>query len=228
MLLIFARTIILFILVVTTVRIMGKRQVGELQPFELVVAIIIAELATIPMEDKEIPLINGIIPIITLLLLHVTISYLSLKSETMRKIICGTPSILIENGKIKENELKKLRYNLSDLLEQLRTKNIANIGDVEYAILETNGELSVIPKSQKRPLTPEDLNIPTEYEGLSIPLIMDGKIKYQNLFKANLDIEWLLTELKKRRIDEPEKVFLASLDSKGGLYLQLKESAEKE
>jgi uncharacterized membrane protein YcaP (DUF421 family) len=223
MLLLLARTIILFFLVMITIRIMGKRQIGELQPFELVVTIIIAELATIPMEDKETPLINGIIPIITLLVLQVSFSYISLKNERIRNIICGTPSILVENGKIKEKELKKLRYNLSDLMEQLRIKNISNIADVEYAILETSGELSVITKSQKKPLTPEDLNISTEYEGLPLSLIMDGKIIYNNLIKANLDIDWLYKELKKHNIDDPKNILFASLDTKGNIYLQSKE-----
>jgi len=169
-LIVFARTIILFLLVMIVIRVMGKRQIGELQPFELVLAIMIAELATVPMEDKEIPLINGIIPILTLLLLQVAITFISLKSDKLRGVISGTPSVLIENGKIIESELRKLRYNLTDLLEQLRLKNFPNIADVEYAILETSGELSIIPKSQKRPVTPEDLNIPTSYEGLTLPL----------------------------------------------------------
>ncbi len=223
MLLLLSRTVILFLLVMITIRIMGKRQVGELQPFELVVAIIIAELASIPMEDKETPLINGIIPIITLLILQVSFSYISLKNERIRNIISGTPSILIENGKINEKELKKLRYNLSDLLEQLRIKNISNIADVEFATLETSGELSVIPKSQKKPLTPEDLNISTEYEGLSLPLVMDGKVIFNNLIKANLDINWLYNILKKHNINDPKNVLFASLDTKGNIYLQPKE-----
>ena len=204
------------------IRAMGKRQVGEMQPYELVLAIMIADLAVVPMEDKEIPLINGIIPILTLLLLQVTISYMSLKNAKFRGIITGTPSVLIENGKIIESELAKLRYNLSDLLEQLRLKNFPNIADVEYAILETNGELSIIPKSQKRPITAEDLNIPTSYEGLTLPLIMDGQIVQNNLQKLNLDKIWLNTELNKFGINSTTEVLLASLDTKGELYIQKK------
>lgn len=204
------------------IRVMGKRQIGELQPFELVLAIMIAELATVPMEDKEIPLINGIIPILTLLLLQVFISFISLRSDRLRGVISGTPSILIENGKIIEDELKKLRYNLTDLLEQLRLKNFPNIADVEYAILETSGELSIIPKSQKRPVTPEDLKVHTFYEGLALPLIMDGHIKLNNLQKFNLDIKWLNAELSKFGINSSTEVLLASLDTKGDLYIQKK------
>ncbi|MBS3969835.1 MAG: DUF421 domain-containing protein [Clostridia bacterium] len=222
MLIIFARTIILFLLVMIVIRVMGKRQIGELQPFELVLAIMIAELATVPMEDKEIPLINGIIPILTLLLLQVLITFISLKSDRLRGVISGTPSVLIENGKIIESELSKLRYNLTDLLEQMRLKNFPNIADVEYAILETSGELSIIPKSQKRPVTPEDLKIPTSYEGLSLPLIMDGHVKLNNLQKLNLDTKWLNAELNKFGINSTTEVLLASLDTKGELYIQKK------
>ncbi|WP_028309215.1 DUF421 domain-containing protein [Desulfitibacter alkalitolerans] len=222
MLIIFARTIILFLLVMIVIRVMGKRQIGELQPFELVLAIMIAELATVPMEDKEIPLINGIIPILTLLLLQVIITFISLKSDKLRGLISGTPSVLIENGKIIESELRKLRYNLTDLLEQLRLKNFPNIADIEYAILETSGELSIIPKSQKRPVTPEDLNIHTAYEGLTLPLIMDGHVKLNNLQKLNLDTKWLNAELNKFGIKSTTEVLLASLDTKGELYIQKK------
>ncbi|MEW6622718.1 MAG: DUF421 domain-containing protein [Bacillota bacterium] len=222
MLIVFARTIILFLLVMIVIRLMGKRQIGELQPFELVLAIMIAELATVPMEDKEIPLINGIIPILTLLLVQVGISIISLKSLRLRALMSGTPSIVIENGKIREDELRKLRYNLTDLLEQLRLKNFPNISDVEYAILETSGELSVIPKSQKRPLNAADLQIPTKYEGLPLPLIMDGKIISHNLVKFRLDLKWLKDELNKFGIVGPQEVLLASLDTEGRLYIQKK------
>ncbi len=222
MLIVFSRTIILFLLVMIVIRVMGKRQIGELQPFELVLTIMIAELATVPMEDKEIPLINGIIPILTLLLLQVLISYISLKSNALRGVISGSPSILIENGKVMEKELAKLRYNLTDLLEQLRLKNLPNISDVEYAILETSGQLSVIPKSQKRPVTPGDLSIDTKYEGFPLPLIMDGKLRKDNLQTMGVDLAWLKEELKKFGMQDFKEVFLASLDTKGELYFQKK------
>jgi len=221
-LIVFARAVILFLIVMIVIRVMGKRQIGELQPYELVLAIMIAELAAVPMENREIPLLHGIIPILTLLLLQVGITFISLKNDKLRGIITGSPSILIENGKIIESELKKLRYNLSDLLEQMRLKNFHNIADVEYAILETSGQLSIIPKSQKRPIIPEDLNIPTSYEGLTLPVIMDGKIKLDNLQKLNLDAVWLNSELNKFGINSTVEVLLASLDTKGELYIQKK------
>ena len=142
MLVVFARTLILYVLVVIVMRIMGKRQIGQLQPFELVIAIMISELASVPMQNTGIPLINGIIPILTLLVAQITMSFISLKSTKARGVICGKPSILIENGRINEKELRKEMYTINDLLEQLRIKNFQNIADVEFAILETNGQLA--------------------------------------------------------------------------------------
>ena len=224
MLIIFVRTLILYFVVVIVMRLMGKRQIGQLQPFELVVAILISDLASVPMQDTAIPLINGIIPILTLLIAQITLSLISMLSVKARSIICGTPSILIENGKINENNLRKEMYTLNDLLEQLRNSNVYNIADVEFAILETNGQLSIIPKSQKRPVNPEDLKIPTKYEGLPLDLIIDGRVMIKNLQKANLDIEWLKNELSKFGINDLNGVFFASLDTNGNLYYQEKGS----
>ena len=208
-------------------RIMGKRQIGQLQPFELVIAIMISELASVPMQNTGIPLINGIIPILTLLVAQITMSFISLKSTKARGVICGKPSILIENGRINEKELRKEMYTINDLLEQLRIKNFQNIADVEFAILETNGQLSVIPKPQKRPVCPEDLNIPTKNEGLPIALIIDGEINYENLAKANHDVYWLKTELNKFGIRNLKDVLFASLDSNGNLFYQERQKLEE-
>ena len=217
------RTLILYTLVIVALRLMGKREIGQLQPFELVVIIMISELAAIPSENVGIPLLSGIIPILVLLLTSLTLAWISLKSEKARAIICGTPSILIQRGKILEDELKKNRYNLTDLLEELRIKNIPNIADVEFAVLETNGQLSVFPKSQKRPTIPEDFHITTKYEGLPLTLIMDGNLNHKNLQQGNRDLNWLKEELKKQSIDKIENVLLASLDSSGTLYAQAKQ-----
>ncbi len=223
MLILPVRAGILYLLVVLIVRIMGKHQIGQLQPYELVITILISELAAVPMQDTDIPLINGIIPILTLLFIQVTLSFISMKSETARRIICGGPSILIENGKIIQKELTRLRFNINDLLEQLRLKNLPNIGDVEYAILETSGKLSVIPKSQKRPVNPEDLQIDTAYEGLPVALIVDGVVDNKNLTAAKLDQKWLLNELHKFGIQSCRQVLLATLDTSGRLYIQPKD-----
>ncbi|WP_347488427.1 DUF421 domain-containing protein [Desulfoscipio sp. XC116] len=222
MLLIIIRTLILYIAVVTVMRIMGKREIGQLQPFELVVALMIADLAAIPMQNTGIPLLSGIIPIIILMTAQVTLSYVSMKSLKARGVICGKPSVVVANGKLVEAELRYLRYNVNDLLEQLRAKSYPNLADVEFAILETNGQLSVIPKSQKRALQPEDLQIKTLYEGMPLTLIIDGQLNEQNLRKVNLTREWLITELRKFGINDFKKVFFASLDTAGKLFYQLK------
>lgn len=220
MLVVFVRTIILYIIVVIVMRIMGKRQIGQLQPFELAIAIMISDLAAVPMQNTGIPLLHGIIPILTLLVLQLLISFLSIKSLRARAIICGKPTILIEKGRIVESALRKELYTINDLLEQLRINNFPNIADVDYAILETNGQLSVIPKSQKRPLNPEDMDIKTDYEGLPIDIIIDGKVLTDNLKKAGKDHRWLAQALRNQNFDHPEQILFACLDSSGKFHLQ--------
>lgn len=227
-LVVFTRALLLYVIVVIVMRIMGKRQIGQLQPFELAAAIMISELAAVPMQNTGIPLINGIIPILTLLIAQLAMSVISLKSVKARAIICGKPSILVKNGKIDEKQLRDELYTLNDLLEHLRIKNIPNIADVEFAILETNGQLSIIPKSQKRPVNPEDLNLSTKYEGMPLDLVIDGNINYDNLSLAKLDENWLRTELAKNGISNLGDVLFASLDSDGKLYYQQKLGKEEE
>lgn len=227
LLVIIARTLILYGVVIVTMRLMGKRQIGQIQPYELAVAIMISELAAVPMQNTGIPLVNGIIPILTLLIAQVTLSYMSLKSIRARAIICGRPSIIIQNGRINESVLRKEMYTLNDLLEHLRIKNIPSISDVEFAILETNGELSVIPKSQKRPITPEDMNLPTGYEGLPLDLIIDGNINQDNLSKTGRDKKWLEQELKKSGINNANDVLFASMDTSGNLFVQEKKRSKE-
>lgn len=221
------RTLILYFLVVIVMRAMGKRQIGELEPFELVIAIMIAELATIPMADTDIPLVNGIIPILILLVIQLLFSYISLKSNYLRKIICGVPSIIVKDGLLVEDELYRLRYNIHEVLEQLRIKGYPNIADVEYAILETSGKLSVIPKSQKRPVTPEDLKISTQYEGLPNILIVDGQIQEARLAEAKQNTQWLEQQIKARGFQSSKDILLASLDNQGNLFLQEKETTRR-
>ncbi|MFL0249687.1 DUF421 domain-containing protein [Clostridium neuense] len=220
MIIVMIRTIILYFLVVLTMRIMGKRQIGQLQPFELVIAIMISELASLPMQDTRIPLIHGIIPIITLLVLEIILSVLQLKSEKARSILCGKPTILINNGKIDYYALKNQRINMNDLLEELRLKSFFNINDIEFAILETSGQLSIIPKTPLNPTTKKDLNIQSSQEVLPVTLILDGKINYESLNLINKDYNWLVNELKKQSIDSPKDAFIAILDSNQKFYCQ--------
>lgn len=219
------RTLILFAVVVVGLRLMGKRQIGQLQPYELVIVIMLSALAAVPMENTGVPLASGLLPILTLLVAQVALSFVSLKSQRARGVICGTPSIVIENGKIVEKELARLRYNINDMLEQLRSKNISNISDVEFAILENSGKLSVIPKSQKRPLVPADMNLPTSYEGLPVTLIIDGHVFFKNLAKINLNEDWLRSELQKFGVNDLRDVLFASLDTEGKLFYQSKSRA---
>lgn len=223
MLIVFIRALLLYITVVVVMRIMGKRQIGQLQPFELVIAVLIAELAGIPMEDTNIPLVNGIVAILTLLVSQIFLSYITLKNNKARRIVCGTPSVLIENGRIVEEELRKLRYNINDLIEQLRLKNFPNIADVEFAILETDGQLSVIPKSDKRPVVTGDLHIQAEYEGLPVTLVVDGHILDENLKKLKLNKDWLFQQLQGMGYSSPSEVLVANIDSNGKMFVQGKQ-----
>ncbi len=217
------RTVIFYVTVLIVIRLLGKREVGQLSSFDLVVAIMIAELAAIPMDKIEIPIYVGILPLLTLALLEVLLAKLSLKSKVARSVINGVPSVLIENGKILEGELKKLRYNINDLLRQLREKDVFNISDVEFAILETSGKISVVLKPQSRPVIPKDLNLRPGYEGLSHPLIIDGNVSTENLKKIKSDARWLNEELKKYNVNDFKEVLLATIDSEGNLYVSKKE-----
>jgi uncharacterized membrane protein YcaP (DUF421 family) len=156
------------------------------------------------------------------LIAQMSLSFISMLSVRARGIICGKPSVLVENGKINEFNLRKEMYTLNDLLEQLRNSNVFNIADVEFAVLETNGQLSIIPKSQKRPINPEDMNVSTKYEGLPLDLIIDGRIMVKNLNKANLDVSWLKNKLNNLGITNLNDVLFASLDTSGNLYYQEK------
>ena len=222
MLNIFFRSLILYAIVVLVVRVMGKRQIGQLQPFELVIAIMLADLASAPVDDVGVPLLKGVVPIFALAFAQITISFLSLKSERFRTLVGGSPSILIENGVLQQKKLEQLRINLNDLLEQLRSQNIANIDDVEFAILETNGNLSVFPKSDKKTPALEDLNIQSKPESIPVTLIMDGQIMYKNLKKTGRDLNWLLGRIKDLGLDR-KSVFFAYLDTQNQLKVIAKQ-----
>lgn len=220
MFIVMIRTIILYSLVVLMMRLMGKRQIGQLQPFELVIAIMVSDLASIPMQDTRIPLLDGIIPIITLLILQILVSLLQLKSEIARKLICGKPTIVINNGKIDIKALSDQRLNINDLMEELRLGGFYNIEDIEYAILETSGQLSIIPKTELTALTKKDMNIKCSQDKIPITLILDGKINHHNLTIANKNISWLKTQLKQNKISSPKDVLIALIDSKEKFFVQ--------
>ncbi len=222
MLITFFRSIVLYIIVLIVMRLMGKREIGQLQPFELAIAIMIADLASIPMTETGIPISNGIVPILGLLVMHLIISTINLKSIKAREIICGKPSILIYRGKIDEKVLKKERFTVNELQERLRGNNVVNISDVEYAILETSGQVTVIQKPNKRNTIPEDFDIMPEYEGIPYDLVVDGKIMYNNLKILGKDYNWLKKEVSKFKMI-PEEGLLITIDGKGQFFCQKKE-----
>lgn len=226
MLLTFIRTIILYILVLIVMRFMGKREIGQLQPFELAISIMIADLATIPMAETGIPISSGVVPILGLLVMHLTISVINLKSIKMREIICGKPAILIYRGRIQEKTMKKERFTINELEERLRGYNVTNIGDIEYAILETSGQISILQKPNKRNAIPEDFGIMPEYEGIAYDLVIDGKIMKENLEKLDKDYNWLLKQVEPFGI-KPEKALIATIDGKGNFFCQEKEGKKK-
>ena len=192
-----------------------------MQPFELVIAIMIADLASVPMSDTGIPIFDGIIPILALLLLQLIISIINLKSMKARQIMCGVPSILIYRGRIDEKVLRKEKFTVNELQERLRENNVFNIGDVEYAILETSGQVTVIQKPEKRNAIPEDFNIVPEYEGIPYDLVVDGKVMYDNLKAIKKDYKWLKKEANKFKI-EPEDALIITYDGKEQFFCQAK------
>ena len=226
MLVTFFRAIVLYIIVLAVMRLMGKREIGQLQPFELAISIMIADLAATPMAESGVPITNGIMPILGLLVMHLIISIINIKSTKVRQIICGKPSLLIFRGKIDQKVLKKERFTINELEERLRDNNIFNIGDVEYAILETSGQVTVIPKPNKRPTTPEDFNIETRYEGIPYDLVVDGKVEYENLKKIGKDYKWLQKQTEKFGI-KPEQALIVTIDGDNQFFCQAIEKEKK-
>ncbi len=216
------RTFLLYLVVIVSMRLMGKRQIGQLQPFEFAVAIMISELAALPLTESDRKLHHAIIPIAVLVVCQLLISLISIRSVRLRGYICGKPAILVRNGRMLEKNMRKEMCTINELLEQLRLQNVQNVNDVEYAVLETNGQLSVILKSQKRPVTPEDLNIDTKYEGYTIDLIIDGRLMDRTMKSMNISREWLDQQLREKGVTDYRMVFYASVDSSGNLFVQKK------
>jgi uncharacterized membrane protein YcaP (DUF421 family) len=214
------KTVIIYFFAMFAVRLMGKRQVGELQPFELIIAVMIAEVASMPLASSGVPITYGIVPITMLLLLHNGIAFISMKSETLRAIVSGKPSIIIHKGIINEKELKKLSYNFNDLFEQLRVKNVMSISDVHYAVLETNGELSIMLKPEKRTLQPEDMSITPPNPGFCYDIIIDGKLKQKNLEALGFNKEDLTKLLSTKNIWDIKSVLIATSDETGSVFIQ--------
>ena len=209
---IIVRTLLLFFSLLVMLRLMGKRQIAQLQPYEFALMLISSNLVTIPMSDLDTPVLWGILPIYVLLVTGLLLSIISLKSTFLRGVICGKPRMLIERGIIKEDALKAVRYTLNDLLEQQRSTDVFDISEVYYAYLETNGEISVILKEQYRTAEIRDLNISSRQEEAQIALIMDGKILKENLVFVGKDGIWLKSKLKKAGFENVKDVLLLTYD----------------
>ena len=223
MLILVIRTVILYLAVITALRIMGKRQLGELQPSELVVAIMISDLASVPMQSIDIPLFAGIIPVFTLIVVEVIMSYASMKSKNVRRLLAGAPSVVIYKGKIKTDELKKIRFNISDLMEELRVNGYHNIEDVDTAVVETSGKLSIIPKDKAREVTVEDMNIKKpKPDGLPFVIITEGSFEADEVKRMGKSEEELKKMLAKRGVTKISDILIASVDRSGKLFIQFK------
>jgi uncharacterized membrane protein YcaP (DUF421 family) len=217
-----SRTFFLYIVVIVTMRLMGKRQIGELQPFEFASAVMISDLAAIPLADDSKDIYHALIPIAVLIVCQLSISFLSIKGVRIREIVCGKPTLLIRNGKILEKNMRREMYTINDLLEQLRFNSIQDVKDVEYGLLETNGQLSVLLKSSKRAVTPEDLGMDMPPECFSRDLIIDGKLIGRNMERLHIKREWLDNYLKEFGVNDYKQVFYASVDNNMKLFVQKK------
>lgn len=221
----FFRTLILYLLLIVGLRLSGKRQIGELEPIELVLTLLISDLASVPMQDFGLPLLNGVLPIITLIALSTLLSGISLRSVRFRELISGSPALLIRRGQIRQETMRRCRLTLDELLEQLRGQGVTELQDVEYAMLETNGRLSVLLRGDRQPLTPRHLSLQGETPSLPTILINDGRVLRGNLHRAGRDDRWLTQELHRQGIPRPEDIFLLTLDEQGSVVCLKKEGA---
>lgn len=215
----FARTIILYFLIMAGLRLMGKRQIGELEPSELVLTMMISDLATVPMQDFGIPLLAGVIPILTLLSISMLLSQISLHHLRFRAIVCGTPSVLIRAGEIQQDAMRRNRYTLDELLEELRGQGISDPAEVKYAVLENSGQLSVLPWNTQKPPTAAQLGLAVE-DDVTLPVILinDGRVLSDNLSRCGRDHAWLEQTLRKHHLTSPQEVFYLTLDETGTVH----------
>ncbi len=220
----FVRAVILYLLLVVTVRLMGKRQLGELEPSEFVVAILIADLASVPMQDAGIPLLSGVIPILTVLALELILSVLAMRFRLVRRILSGNPILLMRDGRILANNLARTRITVDELLQHLREKEIVDLSSVQYAILEVDGQISAIVHPKHQPPTAMDAHVEVDAAELPLTLISDGKIMEDRL-RPPRDRAWLERELKRLGC-APEDIFLLTATQSGKIYLSKKEEPQ--
>lgn len=225
MILSYGRSIVLYLLLILTMRFLGKRQIGQMEPTELVVTMLVADLASIPMQDGSIPLLYGIIPILTVLGMELVLSCLSLRSLAVRRFLCGKPVILIENGNILQENLRRTRITIDELSGHLRQKDVLEVQSVQYAILETNGNISVFPYPKEKPASAKDAGIPTKKQHLPYTVVSDGQLLKDNLQKAGKDERWLERVLKSHRVTL-QQTWLLTVDAADHILLLEKETSE--
>ena len=216
------RTITAAVVLFVLARLMGKKQISQLTFFDYIVGISIGSVAGALSVEQHVSIQDGITSMIVWALFPIAFSFISMHSITARRLLDGTPKILIQSGKIIEKNLKSVNFTVNDLLEELRVKNVFNIADVEFAVLETDGELSVLKKAFKQPLTPADMNFPSAEQGIVANVIIDGKLMKENMAQWNIDERWLLLELKKNHISSAQDVLLACCDMKKVLHIDKK------
>ena len=223
----FIRTIVLYFLIMVGLRLLGKRQIGELEPIELVLTLLISDLAAVPMQDFVIPLLNGVIPIVTLLLLSMLLSWGSVRSIRLRRLICGSPTALILDGKVQQDAMRHNRFTLDELIEELRSQGVTDLTSVKYAVLETDGQLSVLLYPDEQPATPKQLGKPVK-DDTFLPhiFINDGRVMGENLSLAGLDAAWLDKTVRAQGYHAPSEIFLLSLDGAGKILCIGKDSAK--
>ncbi len=223
MAIILIRTIIVFVTITVSLRLMGKRQIGELELSELVVAFLVSDLAANPLQDTGIPLLNGLVPVFALICCEIIISGFIMKSIKFRALMCGKPSILIKNGEIIQSEMRSNRFTIDELAEELRNQGITDISKIKYAVLETDGVLNAILFPAEQPITPSQMGISVPDTGYQTIIINDGNVIENNLKLLNLDKNWLNLELKKRGNLSPKEVFIMTVNDAKQIYFLAKE-----
>ena len=218
------RTLILYFAVIAAVRLMGKRQIGELDPSELVVTILVSDLAAVPMQDLGIPMASGIIPIATLIVLEILLSWLALKSRFFRRLLNGQPAIIIRSGKLDIQKLRQMRLTTDEVVETLRKQNVSSVADVKYGVIEPDGSLTVVLKQPQQPVTAEMLGLTPKDIGLPLVVVSDGKLVHRSLQLLHLDPRDIENRLKNQSLALSD-VFLMTLDDCGNSFVQRKERA---
>ena len=219
------RAIILYTLIIFAIRLMGKRQIGELQPGELAITILISNIAVLPIENIDVPLILGAVPILTLVCFELLLSILSMKSSKLRTILSGKPIFVIENGKINQKAINSLRFTIDDLTEGLRSCEVFDISQVAYAIVETNGTMSVVKKFQSQNVTPKMLKLENQQTTIPMVIISDGKVVEDNLKEIGLTRKWLFDKLKKENLSA-DNIFIMTADNNEKTFIALKENSK--